>query len=72
MDSVDTFPSHFISRREEIQPVVHIPKRNLSPKEEKEKLIKKIEALISKNQALSEKQSLLQGTVNILSYRSMI
>ena len=39
------------------------PRRTLSPQEEKNKLIRKIEVLMAKNELLKEKQDGLQSTV---------
>jgi hypothetical protein len=43
-----------------------LAKRNLSPKEEKERLVRKIEGIMEKNSALEGRQDQLQNTVNIL------
>lgn len=45
--------------------------RNMSPRAEKDQLIRKIEALASKNSVLLEKQDSLQNTVYVLLFRSM-
>jgi FtsZ-binding cell division protein ZapB len=50
----------------------HAKKRTLSPQEEKTRLVRKIEGLMSKNRELKEKQDGLQNTVLHLLLRSTI
>jgi hypothetical protein len=63
MESVDTYPRPLTFAQDHSHTHFQIPKRSLSPAEEKEALIRKIEAVTSANQVLCEKQQHLQGTV---------
>lgn len=70
MDTVDTLPQQLPLPSSATYTHLHLPRRSLSPAEEKAALIRKIEALTVENQTLEEKQSNLQGTVIPRLFRS--
>ena len=67
MELTESYPIEIAQKQGPILYVEPIAKRTVSPKQEKAKLIKRIESTLAKNRILKEKQDGLHSTVPLLS-----
>lgn len=70
MSSLQDLPRSLPLTHAPLQRPAILPRRNLSPKEEKEALIRKIESVSASNATLSARQDHLNSCVPLLSLRS--
>ena len=63
MELTESYPIEITHKQDPILQVEPIARRTLSPKQEKAKLIKRIEGTLAKNKVLKDRQDGLQSTV---------